>query len=251
MDELALFNQGGYRFIPSVFQYSGGVVAGDGYSIVRVRLTKPIPFSEGFQRIEKIIKAAGRPLNAFCACELRSPAPFTDEGFKSFNQIYVDRLRRWGILSGELNPVARSHVCPAVSPPKEPSLYAFAYTEKIISAGPSFIVSGSAEVPEGKANYQDYIVRPGDASSDGMREKSAFVIEEMERRLGTLGFHWRDITAAHVYTLRSLDPSVADDVVRRGALHGGLNWQYCRPPVVGLEYEMDCRGISFERIEVI
>ncbi len=37
------------------------------------------------------LKAAGRPLTAFAACELRSPAPFTEGGFRAFNETYVNR----------------------------------------------------------------------------------------------------------------------------------------------------------------
>jgi hypothetical protein len=36
--------------------------------------------------------------------------------------------------------------------------------------------------------------------------------------------------------------------VRRGAAHSGLTWHYARPPVVDLEYEMDCRAINHERV---
>jgi hypothetical protein len=48
-----------------------------------------VPLSEGFWRVERIITEAGRPLTALCACELRSPAPFTEQGFRAFNEIYV------------------------------------------------------------------------------------------------------------------------------------------------------------------
>jgi hypothetical protein len=36
--------------------------------------------------------------------------------------------------------------------------------------------------------------------------------------------------------------------VRRGAAKAGLTWHFNRPPVVGLEYEMDCRGVRIERV---
>ena len=66
---------GGYRFIPGVLQYSGGVAALPGFRIERVTFRTLVPLSEGFRRIEQIVSAAGRPLASFCACELRSPAP--------------------------------------------------------------------------------------------------------------------------------------------------------------------------------
>jgi len=35
-------------------------------------------------------------------------------------------------------------------------------------------------------------------------------------------------------------------MVGRGATPGGLTWHFCRPPVVGLDFEMDVRGIPRE-----
>src|ERR1044072_7549964 len=124
----AAFASGGYRFIPAVFQYSGGVPAEPGFEIVRVRFHAPVPLAEGFAQIEEAIRAAGRPLTAFCACELRSPAPFTEAGFRAFNEVYAGTLRRWGVMTGDTNPVARSNVCPEIDAPAEPSFYAFCYT---------------------------------------------------------------------------------------------------------------------------
>ena len=106
------FPAGNYRFIPAVFQYSGGVAANPGYEIERVRFDKWVPLAEGFAQIAKYIQAAGRPLTSFCACELRSPAAFTDEGFRNFNLHYVKTLAEWGVYDGKTNPVARSNVCP-------------------------------------------------------------------------------------------------------------------------------------------
>jgi hypothetical protein len=243
------FEQGGYRFIKGVFQYSAGVAAMSGYRIVRVRFHDPVPLAEGFRRAERIIGAAGRPLTSFCACELRSPAPFSEAGFEAFNRIYVGTLERWKIFDGSTNPVARSNVCPAVDPPPEPSFQAFAYTERAPDPQPSFIVAGSGEAPEGRGNYRDHIVRLGDVSPAGLREKARFVLDEMERRMSAMGFGWADTTATQVYTVHNIHPFFADEIVRRGAARSGLTWYFNRPPVVELEYEMDCRGITEERIE--
>jgi hypothetical protein len=243
------FERGGYRFVEGVFQYSAGVAAEPGHRIVRVQFRRPVPLEEGFRRIEKIIGAAGRPLTAFCQCELRSPAPFTESGFAAFNKIYVGTLERWSIYDGKTNPVARSNVCPAVDPPAEPSFHAFSYTEEAADAEPSFVIAGSGEAPEGRGNYRDHIVKRGDVSPEGLREKARFVLGEMERRMGALGFSWKDTTAAQLYTVHDVHPFLADEIVRRGAARSGLTWHYNRPPVVELEYEMDCRGVSIERAE--
>jgi len=81
-----------------------------------------------------------------------------------------------------------------------------------------------------------------------MREKARWVLREMERRLGALGFSWKDVTATQLYTVHNVHPFLADEIVGRGAAAHGLTWHYCRPPVIGLEYEMDCRVIADDTI---
>jgi hypothetical protein len=242
------FAAGGYRFLPAVFQYSGGAAALPGHAIERVRFRAPAPLAEGFARIARIITAAGRPLTSFCACELRSPAPFTEEGFRAFNQVYVVTLEKWGLFDGKVNPVARSNVCPELQPPAEPSFHAFSFTVADADAAPSFVIAGSAEAREGGASYGERTIRAGETTPDAMREKARYVLGEMERRLAALGFGWTDTTASQVYTVHDLHPFLADDIVRRGAARAGLTWHYARPPVRGLEYEMDCRGVGRERV---
>ena len=131
------FSAGGYRFLPGVFQYSGGVAALSGHAIERVRLRTLLPLKQGFERIERLIGEAGRPLTAFCACELRSPAPFTEQGFRAFNESYVVTLQKWGLFDGKVNPVARSNVCPDIDPPPEPCFNAFSFTVADADAAPS------------------------------------------------------------------------------------------------------------------
>jgi len=246
-----LFAPGGYRFIPGVFQYSGGAAAEPGYRIERVTFRNPIPLERGFGRIEAILEARGRPLTAFCACELRSPAPFTDAGFRGFNELYVATLARWGIYDAatKVNPVARSNVCPQIAPPAAPSFHAFSFTVAADARMPTFVVAGSGEAREGGASYRERTIRHGETSPAAMREKAVFVLAEMERRLRLLGFSWAHTTATQVYTVHDLHPFLADEIVRRGAARGGLTWHFCRPPVQGLEYEMDCRGVAVEHFQ--
>ena len=150
----------------------------------------PIPLERGFERIEAILEARGRPLTAFCACELRSPAPFTDAGFRGFNELYVATLARWGIYDAatKVNPVARSNVCPEIDPPAEPSFHAFSFTVAADARTPTFVVAGSGEAREGGASYRERTVRYGETAPSAMREKAVFVLAEMERRLRLLGF---------------------------------------------------------------
>lgn len=247
MSDVRVFQPGGYRFINAVFQYSGGVAALPGHSIVRVRLSHPAPLERGFALVEETLRKAGRPFTAFCACELRSPEPFSETGFREFNERYAAKLKEWALYDGTLNPVARSNVCPEIDPPREPSLYAFAYTEPYQGTDPSFIIAGGAEAPEGKANYRDHIIRRGDVSAAGLRDKARYVLHAMESRLSALGLGWADTTATQVYSVHDLHPFLGSDIVSRGAARAGLTWHYCRPPVVELEFEMDCRGIALER----
>jgi hypothetical protein len=242
------FPAGGFRFIPAVFQYSAGVAALPGHEIRRVRFKTPPPLAQGFQRIERIITEAGRPLTAFCACELRSPVPFTEPGFRAFNERYVVTLEKWAVFDGKTNPVARSNVCPAIDPPGEPSFHAFSFTVAASSLARAFVVAGSAEAAEGKGDYCDHAVRLGEVSPDAMREKARFVLGEMERRLALLGFGWADTTATQVYTVQEIHPFLADEIVRRGAARAGLTWHFSRPPVRDLEFEMDCRGVNWEGV---
>src|SRR6476646_7756435 len=135
------FPAGDYAFIPAVFQYSSGAAAASGCEIERVRCDALLPLAEGFAQAAKYIRAAGRPLTAFCACELRSPAAFTEAGFRAFNQHYVKTLAEWGLFDGTTNPVARSNVCPEIDPPTEPSFHAFSFT-RAATATSSFVIAG-------------------------------------------------------------------------------------------------------------
>jgi len=239
---------GGYRFIPGVYQYSAGVAALPGFALERIRFAETVPLMEGFRRIAAYLDGAGLPKAAFCACELRSPAPFTEEGFAAFNKVYGDVLAEWGLFRDGLNPVARSNVCPEITPPAEPGFHAFVIARPEAGADPGFAVAGSGEAPEGKGNYRDHIVARGDSSSVGLLSKARWVLGEMERRMGLLDASWTTTTGVQVYCVHDIHPFLAKELVGRGAARHGVTWQYCRPPVVELEYEMDCRGIACERV---
>ena len=260
MVETALFEAGGYRYVRGPFQYSGGVAAEPGFTIERVRFPRPVPLAEGFRRIGAYLDELGRPCTSFCACELRSPAPFTDQGFIDFNRVYVGTLERWGIYKDGENPVARSNVCPEINPPLEPSFEAFCYTVPVsagVGAAPvgaavngrkSFVIAGSGEARDAPGLYSDKIVRFGETSTDAMRDKARHVLGVMEIRMAALGVGWVDASTTQVYTVYDLHSFLGEDIVQRGAAPAGLTWYYARPPVQGLEYEMDLRGVPVERV---
>ena len=243
-----VFAPGGYRFIPGVFQYSGGAAAEPGFRIERVTFRKPIPLVQGL-RARRGHHQGSRPaahgilrLRAEIACALHR------RGFPRFQRGLRRHPRQWGIYDASPRsiPVARSNVCPELDPPAEPSFHAFSFTVPTDDKTPTFVVAGSGEAREGGASYRERTVRWGETGADAMREKAVFVLAEMERRLKLLGFDWGHTTATQVYTVHDLHPFLGDEIVRRGAARAGLVWHYCRPPVVGLEYEMDCRGVAVE-----
>lgn len=253
MADVPVFTPGGYRYIKAVFQYSGGVAAEPGHELERARFLRPPPLADAFAAVEAHLKGLGRPTTAFAQCELRSPAPFTEQGFIDFNRVYVATLQRWGLYAGgdsQDNPVARTNVCPMYDKPAEPVMYAFSYTVPAPDAKRgTFVVAGGGEAAEAAGRpYRERIVAPDDTSPEGLRAKVRYVAEEMERRLGLLGFTWRDAVSAQVYTVQNVGHLIGEELARRGAGAGGLVWHYARPPVVGLEFEMDVRGAARELV---
>ena len=246
MADTVVFSAGGYRYIKAVFQYSGGVAAEPGFEIERARFLEPLPLAAGLQVVEAHLKALGRPATAFAACELRSPAPFTEQGFYEFNRQYVGTLERWGLFKDDANPVARTNVCPEHGKPAAPSLHAFSYTVPARGSRKTFIVAGGGEAQEGKKTYRETIVALGDTSREGMRAKVRYVVAEMERRLSALGVSWADAVSTQAYTVHDIGALVGPELFARGAGRGGLEWHFCRPPVVDLDFEMDVRGAARE-----
>ena len=236
---------GHYRFLPGIAPYSSGVVAMPGHQVVHVTLRAPVPWRDGFALIDRHLGEERRPRAALCAIALRSPKPFTFEGFAEFNAGYRAQLEAWGLLVDGANPIARTNVAPLVAAPAEPSLHAFAYTVPQPAPRPTFVVAGSGEVVELAA---ERIVRRGETSPDAIREKAAFVMSVMQSRLRGLGAAWSDVTTIDVYTPHPIEPFARDvllGVAGPAAIHG-VRWYPSHPPIIGLEYEMDMRGVARE-----
>ncbi len=245
------FAQGGFAYIPSVFQYSAGVAALRGFEIERVRFSRPVPLETGFALAERHISDAGRPLNAFCACELRSPAPFSENGFSDFNQRYVDGIRRFGLFEEGENQVARSTVCPEIHPPDSPFFYSFCFTRPCRDDFASFVIAGSAEAPEGTTSYIENAISAGDTSPKGLARKAQWVLGEMERRLSRFDMGWEDTSSVQIYCVHDIFPLLGSELFPRLPQGIGLEYHFNRPPVAGLEYEMDCRRVRLEILHVV
>jgi hypothetical protein len=244
MSALIPFPDGGFSFLEGVFPYSQGVAALPGFAIERARFARPVPVTEGFRRIADYLSSIGRPKTAFCACELRSPKPFTFAGFGDFNKGYVAVLEQWGLYRDGDNPVARSNVAPEIDPPAEPCFYAFSYTVPSMAIG-AFIVAGSGEWPEGGRFPEDIVAR-GDVSAAGMAKKADHVLDTMDARIRGLGTSWARATVTQLYTAEKIEHLVAR--IQNHIRPSSLTWHYCRPPIAGLEFEMDLRGVSVERV---
>ena len=156
------FEPGGYRFVKGVFQYSAGVASMPGYRHGPRAVPRARSARRGIPRgSSRIIERGRASAHRILRLRARSPAPFTESGFRC---LQLDLCRHAGAL-GDFRrrdqSGARSNVCPAIDPPAEPSFHAFTYTESAPDAEPSFVVAGSGEAPEGRGNYRDHIVRLG------------------------------------------------------------------------------------------
>ncbi len=236
---------GGYRFLPGITAFSSGVIATAGWEIVHATLGAPLPWREGFVRIERHLRQHGRPRAALCGIELRSPAPFTFEGFAAFNDGYRGLLADWRILVGDENPIPRTNVAPVWAAPVEPALYGFAYTMPGLTQTPTFVVAGAGEMRD-RALGAAGIIRHGDTTADAMLEKARFVMGVMENRLRALGATWSQVTTIDVYTAQTMGEALIQNILApagAAAIHG-LRWFPSRPPIKGLEFEMDLRGVA-------
>ena len=243
MKTVTSLTAGGYRYIESVFQFSGGVAALPGFGIERAMFAQPLPITDAFAAIESHLGSLARPTTALCACELRSPEQFSDDGFVEFNKNYVQNLERFGLFWDGVNPVARTNVVPHTAKPSAPSIYAFCYTVPADTNKTSFVASGGAEAAEGQGNYFDSIVALNDVSVDGLRDKLRFVRDEQAHRLEALGVGWPDAVDVRCYSLEDFGPLLRQELLRQGVGSHGIKWFDASPPVQHCVFEMDARTV--------
>jgi hypothetical protein len=242
------FPAGGYRFIKGSMAYSLGVAALPGFRLERVRFQSPIPLDDAFRRMAGIIADAKRPASALAACELRSPKQFTEASFRTFNERYLALLRGFGWSEvSATNPVSRTNVCPSDHELSDACIYAFSYTVEDTGARPSFVLAGAVDLMEGDKDLRDLIVALDQTDAAGIRKKASHALEELERRMALLGFDWSMTTGNGLYCVHDIFQALTEEIARRGAAHAGLTWHLCRPPIGGLEFEMDTRSVWVER----
>jgi hypothetical protein len=240
--------KGQYQFLEGIDPYSCGVVAAPGYEVVHATFKDALPWLAGFEKVDMHLCDSGRDRHALCGVELRCPKPHPMDGFIRFNEAYCDLLRSWSLHVDGMNPVARTNVSPVCNPPGETVMHGFSYTmpHREESSG-TFVIAGAGELLEGEL-VNDGIVRRGETGPDAMREKAAYVVRVMADRLAGVGANWNQVTTVEVYTAHPLD-GIMDDVVLPGvgmAQRHGFRLYRARPPVCGIEFEMDIRGIRRE-----
>lgn len=66
--------------------------------------------------------------------------------------------------------------------------------------------------------------------------------------MSAFGGTWCQTTAVQLYTVQDVYSILESELGRRGVFRNGLTWHFSRPPVVGLDYEMDCRCVYREKV---
>jgi hypothetical protein len=234
---------GGYRVLPAGQVFCGGVIPVDGFEVVHALFTPWVPLKDAWSRIEQYLKSVGRPVQALCGMELRIPAQLTLEGFRAFNQPYVQQLRNWDLVIGNYSAVCRTNVAPALEPPKEPSVHAFSFTAPTQLKSTTFCISGTADI-----DSRGRIVAEGDVSLAGMRQRLQHCLDTITERLAELGVGWDATTHVDLCCARELGNLMEAVVVPgvQGAAAHGIRLHHARPPILGAEVELECRAVRRE-----
>ena len=239
---------GNYRFLKGIGPYSSGVVAMPGFEIVHVRMAQPVPLHLAYEQIAKRLELQDRSIQALCGMQLRIPAPLSFDGFKDFNKHYQQKLKDLGLFLDDINPLARTNIAVPAIGIHEPVLHAFSYTIPSDINTSTFIVAGAGDLHDQTDLSTDAIVRPGETSEDALREKATVVMQVMQERLTGLQANWSMVSTTDVYTVYPVHSYLSNTLLQpmgKAAWHG-INWYYGEPPIEGLVFEMDVRGVRKE-----
>jgi hypothetical protein len=232
---------GNFRFLAGdgTHPFCQAVIADPGFEIVRAQLQTPLDWRRGFELVERQLAEAGRPRSALCSVELRCREPYTPDRFAAFNAEYGALLDGWGLFVDGLGATTRTNVAPDVAAPAGQMLFAFGYTVPAAGGGDTFVISGAPE--------SDH-VRPGESSPAALREKTADIVRVLTARFDALGQSWHAATQVAVYTPHDALAAVRAELVPvlGPAAIDALRWYFSRPPIVGLELEIDARRLRRE-----
>jgi hypothetical protein len=251
---------GNYTFIRGIGPFSAAVHAQPGSAIVRAAFRPFVALEGGYARIERHLRDLNRPISALCGMQLRIRRPFSREGFDEFNRPYIERLRGWGLDVAGANPVTRTNVAYELQPVAAPMLASFFYTIPSAVAAATWVMSGVPEITSRdggvgqgaaeSARRGQGIVAPGDTSPDGLRQKTACVLDIVAHHLAELKVSWADATTVNLYTVHDMCSLLAPMLIPAvaQAAQVGITWHYSRPPVTGLELEIDAWSVAHEEI---
>jgi hypothetical protein len=245
---LAQNNKGNYTFISGIGPFSAAVKAQPGFEIVHARLLPLIALAHGYQHVERHLQEVNRPLEALCGMELRIPSVLSREAFDQFNAPYVERLKNWGLEIAGTNPVTRTNVAFESNRVTEPTLAGFYYTMPSSQRFESFVLSGAPEIASREGGVQ--IVARGDTSLEGLRQKLDCILNVLAVHLSEMNLKWEMATAVNLYTVFDVHALLATVFLPRlgAASHAGVTWHYARPPVSGLDLEVDARAVRSELV---
>jgi len=239
------FAAGNYRFIPAVFQYSSGAAADPGYEVERVRFDRLVPLADGFAQVANYIQAAGRPLTSFCAasCVRPRPSPRTVSGPSTSitsrrspnGDCSTGRPIRWRAAMSAPRSIRR----PSHRFMRSPSPGRVKRGAELRHCRRRRGARGAAAIPSASCATA--------TQPEGVREKVRFTAGEMEgvsARSGSAG-RTRQRCRPTPCTILSRDGRRAGPP-RRDAFRPDL--ALCAPPVIDLEFEMDCRRVTRETV---
>jgi hypothetical protein len=235
---------GRYRFIPGNAVFCTGVLPDVGFEVVHVLFDHPRPLAQAYAAIEAYLAAQKLSPAAVCGMELRVPRQMSVDGFRAFNQPYIDQLRRWNLHFDGASSVARSNVAPASDAPAQASVHAFSYVATATSRKPSFCVSGAADIEPNGA-----IVAAGEPQAIAMARKLEFLVAELGRRIRLLGFDWLDTSQVDLHFAGDFAELMPQLALRLGpVLAHGVRLYHARPPIEGSEMELEARAVARELV---
>ena len=161
-----------------------------------------------------------------------------------------ETLRKADLLVAGQPPITRTNV---VLPGTERShrIHAFTYTVPVLRASgraPSFMLAGIPDVRNLGRGAERVVVAEGDFSTEGLRQKTVFILDTIDSLLETMGVSWRDVTGVQLYTVRDMYPLLAGVLLPRigDAARLGIQWHLAQLPVIGGEVEISVRSIRME-----
>ncbi len=244
-----LFNDAGnYWYLPFIPGFSAGVAAGAGGEVVHVQFLKLLSLTEAFDTISEYLESVGRPPQSLCGMELRSPAPMELDYFDSFNEEYASLMDRFEVRIDGMSPVARTNVAPHFGAPTEIGVHGFSFVETKDGAeeASTYVIAGGADMNEDDGSLIPFDVTGG---KDVEWDKVKWVVDDMRARIEALGISRRDPTVVNVFTALKLGTESEAAIVglMEGAAYRGYHQWLSRPPVVGLDFELDVRRVHVER----